>query len=360
MTRSQLPAALTAAMAAIATVPAHAQTLAPALAPTSTVTVYGLFDAAVRRANNVVAGDHAVTLTSMEDGLITGTRLGFRGTEDLGDGWRAGFVMESGFDPSNGNSLQATTTADYGQEAANPRFWGREANVTLRSPWAGITLGRQYTTAHQIAGRFQPLGNPNNTALSVFSSHHIARQDNVARLDSKFGDVELMATHTLGEISNASANGAWSFGGVYARPGFAVGAYAQEMKNRAGTEERRIIGLGGNVHVTPIVALYTGYMERSSKLSPQENKVWALGANIEVAQPVTLSLEYFDDKQTGSAALDGSRKVAWVSANYRFSRRTDVYVAVDHNKVEGGYTRPAFMAALGSQTAFSMGLRTRF
>jgi predicted porin len=134
----------------------------------------------------------------------------------------------------------------------------------------------------------------------------------------------------------------------------------QEMKNRAGTEERRIVGLGGNVRVNAILALYSGYMARSSKVSPQENKVWALGANIEVAQPVTLTLQYFHDKQTGSAALDGSRKVAWVSANYKFSRRTDVYVAVDHNKVEGGYTRPAFMAALGGQTALSAGLRTRF
>lgn len=132
--------------------------------------------------------------------------------------------MESGFDPSNGTSLQGTAaTADYGQAQANPRFWGREVNVTLASPWAGVTFGRQYTTAHQIAGRFQPLGNPNNAALSIFSSHHVARQDNVARLNSKFGDVEVMATHTFGEVSGSSANGAWSLGGVYAKPTYAFG-----------------------------------------------------------------------------------------------------------------------------------------
>ena len=359
MHRSHLSAAPALALAAAFTAaiaPAQAQTAA---APSS-VTVYGLFDATVRRANNVVASDHGATITSMEDGIITGTRLGFRGNEDLGAGWRASFVMESGFDPSSGNSLQGTATADYGQTQANPRFWGREVNVSLTSPWAGVTLGRQYTTAHQIASRFQPLGNPNNTAFSLFSSHHIARQDNVVRLGSKLGGVELMATHTLGEVSNSSANGSWSLGGVYASSGWAAGAYVQEMKNLAGTEERRIIGLGGNYRINAILALYAGYMERSAKVSVQENKAWGLGANIEVAEPVTLSLQYFDDKQTGSAALEGSRKVAWVQANYRFSKRTDVYAAVDQNKVAGGFALPSFMAAKGSQTAFNVGLRTRF
>lgn len=366
MYRLHLATAVAAASTTFFAAPALAQatptaaTPAPASAATSSVTVYGLFDAVVRRANNVVASDHGATITSMEDGLITGTRLGFRGNEDLGGGWRAAFVMESGFDPSTGTSLQGTPTADYGQEQASPRFWGREVNVSLRSPWAGVTLGRQYTTAHQIAARFQPQGNPNNTALSVFSSHHVARQDNVLRLDSKLGNVELMASHTLGEQSDSSANGSWSAGGVYATPTYAFGAYVQELKNRAGTEERRVLGLGGNYRVLPMLALYAGYMQRSAKVSPQENKVWAFGANFDVTPAVTLSAEVFDDEQTGSAALEGSRQVAWVTANYKFSRRTDVYVLVDRNKVEGGYTKPAFMAALGTQTVFNVGLRHRF
>ncbi|HVK31813.1 MAG TPA: porin, partial [Burkholderiaceae bacterium] len=74
----------------------------------------------------------------------------------------------------------------------------------------------------------------------------------------------------------------------------------------------------------------------------------------------TLSLAYFDDSQSGSAALEGSRKVAWATVNYRFSRRTDIYAVVDRNEVDGGYARPAFLGTLGSQTAFSVGLRHRF
>jgi predicted porin len=73
-----------------------------------------------------------------------------------------------------------------------------------------------------------------------------------------------------------------------------------------------------------------------------------------------LSLAYFDDSQSGSAALEGSRKVAWASINCRFSRRTDVYAAVDRNEVRDGYAKPAFLGTLGSQTGVSAGVRHRF
>jgi predicted porin len=349
---------LIAAMAAaFAATPARAQAAAPAA--TSNVVVYGLIDAVVRRASNVTAAGDAIW--SMEDGIFTGSRLGFRGTEDLGGGLRAVFTLESGFDPSTGGSLQGTATADYGQEAINPRFWGREVHVGLRGNWGGVTLGRQYTTAHQIAARFQPQGNPNNVALSVFSSHHIARQDNMLRLDTKFGDVELQASRTFGEqAASSSTNASWAIGAGYTKDALSLGAYVQQMENRAGTEKRKIVGLGGNYKLNPMFTLFGGYMQRSAEVSPQENKVWALGANVELSPAVTLSLEVFDDKQTGSAALEGARKVGWVTANYRFSRRTDVYAVVDHNKVEGGYAKPAFMGTLGSQTALSLGLRHRF
>jgi predicted porin len=339
-------------------------TLALAAAPAawaqagSSVTTYGLYDAAVRYATNVSAARGS--LKTMEDGIITGTRLGFRGREDLGGGLAAVFTLESGFDPSNGTSLQSTPTADYGQIASTTRFWGREIHVGLRSSFGGITLGRQYTVAHSIAARFQPLGNPNSTAHSLFSSHHIARQDNVMRVDTKAGGVDLTAAYTFGEQAASSANSAWAVGAGYAGQGFYLGGYGQQMKNLAGTETRKILGAGGNFKVNNTLSLYAGLMQRTSAVSPQKNRAWTLGGNVELADTITLSLAYFDDRQSGSAALDGSRKVAWVTASYRFSKRTDVYAVVDTNQVEGGYTKPAFMGTKGSQTGLVGGLRHRF
>lgn len=341
----------TAALAlAAAAQPAAAQ-------PADSVTIYGLYDAAVRRANNVDAARNS--RWTMEDGIFTGTRLGLRGRENLGGGLAAVLTIESGFDPSTGLSLQGTPTADYGQVAANPRYWGREAHVGLRGANWGLTAGRQYTLAHTLAARFQPLGNPNSTAHSLFSSHHIARQDNVLRLDAKAAGIDFSATHTFGE-QTGSNNGAWALGLGYGGGTFALAAYVQEMENLAGSEKRRVVGAGGNVKINTTVALFAGLMQRTSAVSPQENRAWTLGANVELGARATLSLAHFDDQQSGSAALGGERQVSWITVSYRFSRRTDLYAVIDRNRVTGGYARPAFMGTLGTQTGLAGGLRHRF
>jgi predicted porin len=322
------------------------------------VVTYGLLDAAVRHVNNVDA-DRA-SRTVMDDGIFTGSRLGFRGREDLGGGMAAVFTLESGFELGSGMSLQGTQTADYGQVAASPRFWGRQVHVGLRGSAWGLTVGRQYTLAHAMAGHFQPQGNPNNLALSIFSSHHIARQDNMLRLDAKVGGVDLAVAHTLGEVSDSDANGAWALSAGYGSGPLRVGAYAQRLNNLEGTETRTIVGLGGNYKVLPALTLYGGAMRRTNATSPQANNVWTLGVNFDVTPVVTLSAAHLSDDQTGSAALDGSRKVSYVTASYRFSRQTDVYAEIDHNSVRGGYAKPAFMGTTGTQNGLSVGLRQRF
>jgi predicted porin len=332
---------------------------APAALAQGSVTLYGLYDAATRHATN--AGANRESLRTMEDGIMTGTRLGVRGREDLGGGLAAQFVLEAGVDPSTGLSLQATPSGDYGQATAPTRFFGREAHLSLRMAQGGITLGRQYTVAHAIAARFQPQGNPNSAAHSLFSSHHIARQDNQVRLDGRIGGVELLASVTFGEqASSSGANGAWAFGAGYTGGSFAVGAYVQKMENLGGAETREIVGAGGNVRLGGSVALFGGAMRRTNAVSPQTNDAWTLGANFDVAKSLQLSAAHYRDRQGGSAALDGRRSVSWLLATYRFSVRTDVYGVVDRNEVTGGYAKPAFMGQKGRQNGLAVGLRHRF
>jgi predicted porin len=329
-----------------------------ASAQSSNVVIYGLFDAAVRHVNNANA-DRA-SLTTMEDGIFTGSRLGFRGREELGDGIAAVFTMEAGFDPSSGASSQGTATADFGQTAANPRFWGREIHAGLRSSLGGVTLGRQYTLAHGVTARFQPQGNPNNAADSIFSSHHIARQDNMLRLDANLGGVDLAASHTFGETAATGGSDAWAVSAGYGSGPFWVGGYIQRLNNLADSETRKIIGFGGNYKITSALTAYAGAMRRTSAVSPQTNKVWTLGFNFDITPSITLSAAHLADRQSGSATLEGSRKVSYVTANYRFSKRTDVYAVVDQNRVKGGYVKPAFMGTKGTQDGLSFGLRHRF
>ena len=136
--------------------------------------------------------------------------------------------------------------------------------------------------------------------------------------------------------------------------------FAATCRNLAGTETRRILGAGGNVKLSPTVAVFGGVMQRSAEVSLQKNRAWTLGANFEISPAVTFSAAVYDDDQSGSATLSGSRRVLWLTANYRFSRRTDVYAVIDQNRVAGGYTRPAFMGTIGTQTGVVAGLRHRF
>jgi predicted porin len=66
------------------------------------------------------------------------SRLGFKGTEDLGGGLKANFVLEHSLNPDEG--------------AANALFWHGQAWVGLsHSTYGSLAIGRQYTAAFSLA-----------------------------------------------------------------------------------------------------------------------------------------------------------------------------------------------------------------
>jgi len=195
----------------------------------------------------------------------------------------------------------------------------------------------------------------------VFSNHHIARQDNMLRLNVKLADVELSATRTFGQqFGSDNANAAWAVGAAYSGGPVALAAYVQQMKNLTGSETRKIWGLGGNVQINDTFHLFGGFMRRTHEVSAQSNKAFLFGVNVVVSPNVTISAAHLRDHQSGSAAFSGKRRGSWVSASYRFSKRTDVYVVLDTNKVSGGYNTPAWMPTPGTLNGVATGLRHRF
>src|ERR1700744_2506519 len=100
----------------------------------SSVTLYGLIDAGISYVNNARAGTSHDNLVKYDDGVASGSRWGLRGTEDLGGGLKAIFVLESGFNSGNGT---------LGQGGA---LFGRQAFVGLARDGVGsVTFGRQYS-----------------------------------------------------------------------------------------------------------------------------------------------------------------------------------------------------------------------
>ena len=114
-------------LAALAVLGAFAGTAAAA-----DVTLYGLVDYGFNYQH--VDGDakdvDANDTFKMMSGQNSGSRFGLKGTEDLDNGLKLGFVLENGFD------------ADTGSLGNGGRLFGRESQVNLQGAFGTVSFGR--------------------------------------------------------------------------------------------------------------------------------------------------------------------------------------------------------------------------
>ena len=95
----------------------------------SSVTIYGIVDAGIVRESGGVNG----SATNISSGVGSASRIGFRGTEDLGNGVSALFLLETGY------------RLDTGASDVAGSIFNRQAYVGLKGAAGTLTLGRQYT-----------------------------------------------------------------------------------------------------------------------------------------------------------------------------------------------------------------------
>ena len=69
----------------------------------SSVTLYGIVDTTIHYTTNANANGNS--LLQMDNGAVSNSRWGLKGSEDLGGGNKALFVLESGFDPQARSAL---------------------------------------------------------------------------------------------------------------------------------------------------------------------------------------------------------------------------------------------------------------
>jgi predicted porin len=156
----------------------------------SSVTLYGIVDAGFVYNNN--AGGKKLYATSA--GNLQGDRWGLRGTEDLGGGLKALFVLENGFNAFNG------TLGQKGDE------FGRQAYVGLSSQFGTVTLGRQYDSVVDYTGALEV-----GSQWASFYGAHPGDLDNMNN-----------SNRVNNSIKYASANySGITFGGLYSLGGVA-------------------------------------------------------------------------------------------------------------------------------------------
>ena len=111
----------------------------------SNVTVYGRVDLGLKRTNN---GESSLDNGGQRDGWVMeqaqSSRLGFLGTEDLGNGLRAGFRLEHRFNPNTGAQ-------------SRPQFWRGRSWVNLSHTQFGeLRLGRDKPPALDLSTNADP------------------------------------------------------------------------------------------------------------------------------------------------------------------------------------------------------------
>ena len=123
----------------------------------SSVSVYGLYDGGLSLRNMEQTTATGTKTSTISNGLLgnasASSRLGFRGTEDLGKGQSANFNLELGFNPGTGevtvqthNNVNNATGANQGSETGV-----RTALVGLADQKLGrVDIGRGLTGIHGI------------------------------------------------------------------------------------------------------------------------------------------------------------------------------------------------------------------
>jgi predicted porin len=157
----------------------------------SQVTMYGIVDTGVEYVTHVnAAGDSVVRMPSLTGSLPS--RIGFKGSEDLGGGLQALFVLESGF------------AADTGSMGQGNRLFGRQSYVGLKNAYGTIMLGRQVNMTYLVSLKADVMG-PNIYAISSLDSYlPNARSDNAIGYLGTFSNFTLGATYSFGRDASSA------------------------------------------------------------------------------------------------------------------------------------------------------------
>lgn len=178
-------------MKAAATLPLAAILCSGAAMAQTQVTVYGIVDAAVARTTNADTAGNAVTKVSSLSGSLP-SRIGFRGSEDLGGGLSAVFALESGFNPDTGVSGQGG------------RLFGRQAWIGLKGKWGTLQVGRILNMTFLATAKSDVLG-PNLFSINSIDLYlPNARSDNAVGYLGSFKGVTVGATYSLGRDASAA------------------------------------------------------------------------------------------------------------------------------------------------------------
>lgn len=302
---------------------------APAFAATSNVDVYGQIDFSVNWVNSDVPT--SIDDTDMVTGKSNASRIGFKGSEDLGSGMKALWQVETEFLSGSNNN-----TATYGSL--------RNTFVGLGGGFGTVLAGRHDTPYKLATGKLDmfadSVGDYNaiiGAEDGVFgSSQFDLRVDQtVAYITPTFSGFHAAVAYVSLKAEEAAAinenQTAWSMMGMYENgPLFASLAYEKHngMVAAAATTDADAwkIGLGYTFGNAKIAAIYESQEEGGAAATVTDHDAWWLGGQYAMGNIVLKAAYGQRDDSDVAGAADGGEMWA-LGADYNLSKRTKAYIA---------------------------------
>jgi predicted porin len=303
---------------------------------------------------------------SIGSGGLSGSRLGFRGTEDLGNGLKANFVLEYAVE----NDINSVAGKDFVANAT------RQAAIGLAGTWGSVNVGRLQSAAYDWDCTTAPLAGSGLDAKSKLAGHMLlscgggGRVNNAIAYNSpNFSGFTFAVNHTrvtenqngvgvavanpildndgyANIIAGGYNNGPLSINAVWSKVD--LGAKATTAIVYA-TEEVTEWGISGSYNFG-MLKLFGAYQSadwdvKSTTLSRNsDNNKWTIGVGVPVGANGSVSVQYADasiDRCTGTIAAATTATInqfnnkcdsdAWTLAyTHNLSKRTTLY---------GGYIR---------------------
>lgn len=325
----------------------------------SNVTFYGLADVFVGVVKN--PGGHAAVV--QQGGGMSTSFWGLSGTEDLGGGNSAFFVLESYFQPQNGT---------YGRYAGDS-FFSRNAFVGLSTDYGKLRAGRITTPLYLATIQFNPLFNSYTFSPMIFQTFKglgtqgvvgdSAWNNAVSYTSPSFAGFNVGVLYALGNTAGENGAKKWSANANFAQGAFAAAAVYQYVNFSAvpgdlasalatvpglRSQSTAQLNVSYDLQVVKIFAQYMNIQNRAQGGNFHSNT-----GQVGVSVPIdvgALMASYAYTRSSGSPADGEHRSTGALGYDYPFSKRTDLYTAIklDH------FSRQATGVAYGA------GMRTRF
>ena len=320
------------------------------------VQLYGLVDYGFQYAEKDTGAGKATHNFDMKSGMNSGSRFGLKGVEDLGNGYKVGFVLENGFN------------ADDGTLGNSSRLFDRESHLFVASDWGQLGFGRvgQLASGNGTYGIFGGSVSPFSTGWGNVYGHKAVMAGNFGRLDNtvvykspKFAGVNVLAQYSFKKDSKSKDYvGDAREGSAEVDREYALGAtfnagnlnlvgvvtktnVVSASANKYDSKDPLTVSLGGNYDLG-VAKLFvaTQYFKDSTLnvgvLQDSQGKTFdgyglQLGVNVPAfGGNAKAVLGYLDGEEQVKTQMDMTRINFSVGYDYPLSKRTFIYTGAGY------------------------------